>query len=368
MLKSSAIAKPGKVQRTADDKPKGLLYYLGMGISAGLFGLVLMVGAIVIVIPAVAGATPLTVLTSSMEPGLPPGTLIVVKPIATNVIAMGDVLTYQIESGKPGVITHRVTGITNSSDGTRTFTLKGDNNDVADELQVIPVQVVGKLWYSVPWIGNVSNFVNGEGKSWLVPVIALALFIYAGYMIMSGIISSVRKRKRARTKADDEADRAVEQQEADRATIAAAAPIVVAAAPATKPVRKPARKPVAAPANKPARKPAAASADKPTSTTTAKVTRKPVAAPADKPSRKPTSTTPAKATRKPAAAPANKPTGTTSAKATRKPRAAPADKAVRKPARTSAENIARKPTATPTEKAADNPAVKPVRKRKPTID
>ncbi|WP_341952916.1 signal peptidase I [Salinibacterium sp. TMP30] len=197
-----------KAQRADNEKPKSLLHYLGIGISAGLFGLVLLVGALVIVIPNLAGATPLTVLTSSMEPGLPPGTLVVVKPIATNDIAMGDVITYQIESGKPGVITHRITGITNSSDGTRTFTLKGDNNDVADELAVLPIQVVGKLWYSVPWIGNVSNFVNGDGRSWLVPIIAVALFVYAGFMIMSGIVSGARKRKRTRARAEREAERA----------------------------------------------------------------------------------------------------------------------------------------------------------------
>lgn len=195
-------------RRNSEEKSKGLLYYLGMGISAGLFGLVLLIGALVIIIPHIAGATPLTVLTSSMEPGLPPGTLIVVKPIETNDIAMGDVITYQIESGKPGVITHRVTEITNSSDGSRTFTLKGDNNDIADELQVQPAQIQGKLWYSVPWVGFVSNFVNGESKSWLIPIFAVALFIYAGFMIMSGIVSRSRKRKRARARADREAERA----------------------------------------------------------------------------------------------------------------------------------------------------------------
>ncbi|MGV8858024.1 signal peptidase I [Rhodoglobus sp.] len=207
MPELTARANARKTQRAEDEKPKSLLYYLGVGISAGLFGLVLLVGALVIVIPNLAGALPLTVLTSSMEPGLPPGTLIVVKPIDTNDIEMGDVITYQIESGKPGVITHRVSGITNSSDGGRTFTLKGDNNDVADELQVLPIQVQGKLWYSVPWIGNVSNFVNGEGKTWLVPLIAVALFIYAGFMIMSGSISSIRKRKRRRARAEREAER-----------------------------------------------------------------------------------------------------------------------------------------------------------------
>lgn len=191
-----------------EEKSRGILYYLGLGISGGLFALVLLVGALVIIVPNLAGAMPLTVLTSSMEPGLPPGTLIVVKPIETDEIAVGDVITYQIESGKAGVITHRVTGITNSSDGSQTFTLKGDNNDIADELQVLPVQVQGKLWYSVPWIGYVSNFVNGNAKSWLVPVIAIALFIYAGFMITSGIISGTRKRKRRRARAQREAERA----------------------------------------------------------------------------------------------------------------------------------------------------------------
>jgi signal peptidase len=205
MPETATRAQDSQSERTAAAKPRGVLYYLGMGVSAGLLALVLLVGAIVIAIPAIAGATPLTVLTSSMEPGLPPGTLIVVKPIETNDIVLGDVLTYQIESGKAGVITHRVTEIINSSDGSRTFTLKGDNNDAADDLPVLPVQVVGKLWYSVPWIGYVSNYVNGESRSWLVPVIAIGLFIYAGFMLMSGIVSSVRTRKRARIQAEHDA-------------------------------------------------------------------------------------------------------------------------------------------------------------------
>jgi len=191
-----------------EEKSRGVLYYLGMGISGGLFALVVLVGALVIIVPNLTGSMPLTVLTSSMEPGLPPGTLIVVKPIEPEKIAVGDVITYQIESGKAGVITHRVIGITNSSDGSRTFTLKGDNNDVADELQVLPVQVQGKLWYSVPWIGYVSNFVNGSAKTWLIPIIAIALFVYAGFMITSGIISAARKRKRRRARAQRETERA----------------------------------------------------------------------------------------------------------------------------------------------------------------
>src|SRR6478752_3117022 len=92
-------------------KEHGLLYYIGMGLSWGLLAFVALVAALVIVVPAVTGSTPYTILTSSMEPGLPPGTLVVVKPINPDDIVIGTVVTYQLESGEPTVVTHRVVAI-----------------------------------------------------------------------------------------------------------------------------------------------------------------------------------------------------------------------------------------------------------------
>ncbi len=61
--------------------------------------------------PRLGGATPYTVLTSSMEPEYPPGTLVVVRPVPIEEIGIGDVITYQLESGEPTVVTHRVVGL-----------------------------------------------------------------------------------------------------------------------------------------------------------------------------------------------------------------------------------------------------------------
>jgi signal peptidase len=63
------------------------------------------------------------------------------------------------------------------------------------------VQVRGKVWYSVPWIGYVNLFVNGDYRSWIVPVIATGLFLYAGYMVASGLAGSAKKRRLARERA-----------------------------------------------------------------------------------------------------------------------------------------------------------------------
>ncbi|MDY7541678.1 MULTISPECIES: signal peptidase I [unclassified Cryobacterium] len=181
-----------------DPQEKSLLHYLGLAVSGAILLLVVALALLLIVVPKVTGSTPLTVLTSSMEPDLPPGTLIIVRPVTPDEIRIGDVVTYQIRSGQPGVITHRVTAISSSSAGGRTFTFKGDNNSVADADQVLPVQIQGRLWYSVPWVGWVNNAVNGQNRSWIVPIIAGLLFAYMGYMFASGAVSALRKRRRAR--------------------------------------------------------------------------------------------------------------------------------------------------------------------------
>jgi signal peptidase I len=174
------------VAETPAAKEKGVAHYIGLGIGGALLVFVLFLGAILIVVPKATGSIPLSVLTGSMRPGLPPGTLLVVQPVDTDDILIGDVVTYQIRSGDPAVITHRVTGISEGADGERTFTLQGDANSDPDE-PVREVQVQGRLWYSVPFAGFVSTAVNGEARGWIVPAAAGALFAYAGWMVLSAV-------------------------------------------------------------------------------------------------------------------------------------------------------------------------------------
>ncbi|MHA6694235.1 signal peptidase I [Homoserinimonas sp. A520] len=185
------------------NKSRGILYYLGVGLSAGLLAFVLLVGVMVIVVPAVTGSTPMTVLTGSMEPTYPPGTLVIVKPIDAQDIRIGDPITYQIKSGETAVVTHRVISISHLTNGERSFTTKGDANGAADAVPVQPVQLKGKVWYSVPWIGYVNNLFNGQSRALIIPAIAIALFIYAGYMVASGIAAGAKKRRLAREQERD---------------------------------------------------------------------------------------------------------------------------------------------------------------------
>src|SRR5262245_45130457 len=90
---------------------------------------ILVAGAALIagvLVPRIAGGTPYTVLTGSMKPRLPPGTLIVVRP--SHNIQIGDIITFQLRPGESEVATHRVIGVGTSVGGERVYVTKGDAN------------------------------------------------------------------------------------------------------------------------------------------------------------------------------------------------------------------------------------------------
>jgi signal peptidase len=171
-------------------------HYLGLGLSTGLLVLVVAVAVAAIAVPKVTGSVPLTVLTGSMEPGLPPGTLIIVRPVDPADLRIGDVATYQIRSGEPDVVTHRITSISTTTSGDRTFTFQGDNNPSADAEQVQAGQVQGKVWYSLPFLGLINSAI-GTNRSWLVPAVAAVLLGYAVYMMSSGAYAAAKQRRSA---------------------------------------------------------------------------------------------------------------------------------------------------------------------------
>ncbi|KRE98069.1 S26 family signal peptidase [Nocardioides sp. Soil777] len=153
--------------------------------------------AVAVVIPRLGGATPYTVLTGSMQPGMPPGTLVVVRPIDPADVAVGTVITYQLESGRPTVVTHRVTGIGVDARGELRYTTQGDANSAPDAQTVRPVQVRGARWYAVPHLGRVNLLMSGQERQVAVYVAAALLLGYAGYQFVSASTRPRRRRQQA---------------------------------------------------------------------------------------------------------------------------------------------------------------------------
>ncbi|WP_139195226.1 signal peptidase I [Curtobacterium sp. MCBA15_001] len=178
---------------------RAVVHAVVLGLSTGMLLVVAGLAVVLIVVPKATGSTPLTVLTRSMEPALPPGTLLVVRPVPLDDVRVGDVLTYQVVSGQPAVISHRVVAVSSSSDGARTFVVQGDANAEPDA-PVRAVQVRGVLWYSLPGLGYVNQVVNGS-RGWVVPLVAGVLITYGAVMVTTGAVSSVRRRRAGRRQA-----------------------------------------------------------------------------------------------------------------------------------------------------------------------
>lgn len=161
---------------------------------------VVVVLAAAVVVPRIAGATPYTVLTGSMRPTYPEGTLVVVKPVDFDQIGLGDVITYQLESGKATVVTHRVVGTANRFDGEQVLVTQGDANEDPDPERVQEVQVKGELWYSIPYLGHVNNAITGRQRQTAVLVVSALLVGYAAFMFVGAVRD---RRRRGRSQATE---------------------------------------------------------------------------------------------------------------------------------------------------------------------
>jgi signal peptidase len=154
--------------------------------------LVAMIG-----LPRAAGATSYTVLTGSMRPTMPPGSLVVTKPIEASKLKVGDAITYQVRSGEPEVITHRIISVSQTLGGETLFATQGDANPHPDEKTVKAAQIRGVVWYSIPFAGYLNSLLTGEQRIWAV---GSAVVFLLGYAVFMGIGAMMDTRKTRRKK------------------------------------------------------------------------------------------------------------------------------------------------------------------------
>ncbi len=163
------------------------------------------VGALLVavVVPRLTGSTPYTVLTGSMSPHVPAGSLVVTRPVDPSTLRVGDVITYQLRSGRPTVVTHRISAMGVNARGERLITTQGDANDVPDAAPVRDVQVRGVVWYHVPYLGRVNSALDGSQRRLAVQVVAGGLLLYAAWMF-GGAARARRRATASSTQRDDE--------------------------------------------------------------------------------------------------------------------------------------------------------------------
>lgn len=150
---------------------------------------------VLIVVPRATGSETYTVLTNSMAPAFPPGTFLVMRPVDYDELKYGDVVTFQMYSGRPDVETHRIVGFAATQEGEKTLITKGDNNGVNDAEPVREPQVKGKLFYAVPYVGYAANRLGNADRSLGVTLGATGLIGYGALLVVKGIRGRGRSKK-----------------------------------------------------------------------------------------------------------------------------------------------------------------------------
>ncbi|MGC4151980.1 MAG: signal peptidase I [Propionicimonas sp.] len=172
---------------TADEGRRVLCERLALGwriwlpVRSAVLSLAAALGVVCFAVFAGAlafGVQPLVVISGSMEPGLPTGSVAFIRSVPAAELAVGDVVTV----ARPrvgGLVTHRVVTSTAVGDGVHELTLKGDANSMPDAT-TYTVDHAGRYVGHVPGLGNVALLLQSRGGVLLAAaagILLIAVFL-----------------------------------------------------------------------------------------------------------------------------------------------------------------------------------------------
>lgn len=155
----------------------------GLMLAVFVFFVVLLVGT------RLVGFSPYAVLSGSMEPKYPVGSLIYVRSVEIETVDVGDAVTFAMSDGTT-YITHEVVEI--AEENTVLYT-KGVANDVRDVNPVTQSNLVGKAYFCIPYMGYISTVVTSP------PWIYVAMGLVVLWFLMNCIVDDIRKKKNSTT-------------------------------------------------------------------------------------------------------------------------------------------------------------------------
>ena len=141
--------------------------------------IVLILACIPFTLPKVLGYQAYTVISGSMEPSIPVGSLVYVKGVEPEVVESNAVIAFYGGHDADVIVTHRVV---ENQVSNRTFVTKGDANATKDMNPVSYVQFIGCVELSVPYVGMVAQFLtdlNGKIAAGSLIVLAVVLHMLA---------------------------------------------------------------------------------------------------------------------------------------------------------------------------------------------
>lgn len=167
-------------------KTEKVLKVISKTLSTVLISVVVLL-AVLLAGVRLIGLTPYTVLSGSMEPKYHVGSIVYVKNVDVTTLKVGDSITFYLTGNV--IATHRIIEVHGAGTPDLGFRTKGDANETDDG--IIPAtEVVGKVVFSIPYLGYVSNFV--QKPVGLICVVGTS----AAVLLISNVIEIIFSKKK----------------------------------------------------------------------------------------------------------------------------------------------------------------------------
>jgi signal peptidase len=124
----------------------------------------------------------LAVMSGSMEPTIRVGGIVGVRPVAVTDLQVGNVITFATQANPDVLVTHRIVSL-ETRDGQTMVTTKGDANDSVDAMAAPADHAVGRVDFSLPWLGFL--------MVWLASPVAKILILV--FTVISFALPSVKR-------------------------------------------------------------------------------------------------------------------------------------------------------------------------------
>ena len=156
-------------------------------------GVLLVVGiafTAVMIVPGSLGAeSSFVVLSGSMQPTLQPGDAVVVRSVEPGGVHEGDIVTFRADDSRwetgSNRVTHRVVEVVDTEHGVA-YRTQGDANDRPDRELVDHSQLVGEVWFHVPYLGRFFLFVQRPVGQFLLVILPGLLLVASGLRTLLG--------------------------------------------------------------------------------------------------------------------------------------------------------------------------------------
>ncbi|OGN91790.1 MAG: signal peptidase I [Chloroflexi bacterium RBG_13_50_10] len=157
-----------------------------------LLALVILAMVFFFLAPHFLGMNFFTIYGGSMMPTVPIGSVVAVKSVEASTIKVGDIITFRTGMEADKVTTHRVVEVSNSS-GALSFRTAGDSNAKSDGNVVLAENVVGNVWFHMPFLGYLSSFVKTK-LGFILLIVVPGIFIIS--LEVRNIIAELRSMRK----------------------------------------------------------------------------------------------------------------------------------------------------------------------------